>query len=1249
MKKTLRGMKSHIISLTGLHRSRSLSDINNQYSGPVCLLKKTSKKYNPHWRQLRRWVFIFVMLRRIRIDIELYGYTLTPEQFAKQMPSDKSDRRPTLKKLVVRTSSKKFELIAKAQHMWAIGAKCSLRQRWDHVVLVLILYCLLVLSVRIGFTDPSDHPLWTPLDLALDACFMFDILMNYLTVSSETPTYDEIMASRRGYLASRDFACDVFQCVPFYLLHLTNPTRYAQDTLRLIRWMKVFRVNRFNRVMTSLKDGTLLRMRRTLRDNHPVAHRSASIVSVLLILIHTFACMWYFVSSIFRGTMSGHLFDQSWPEQLGVAGGNSGIWPKYLLSVYWMIGTFSTVGYADAVPRTLAERLFISVVELCALACLAFVTANFTSVITEHDKVRTDLEVRMAGILKFCAFHNFPPDVVTKIRLTLTTRWEDQKRMIAETADVLLSLPESMRDEVALLVYKDSIEAAPFFHNKSAEFVSRLVGHFRPVHYKAGSSISAGQKSLKNWYFLRRGSVIAQAKLRRSFLKLVPNSTMGEIALFIKFKPLYDFKLFCMSDCDLYSIPLAVLSEIGTQFPQDLMAMERVAQVRFKRLYETKKRIHVNMKRMSPMCKNVKEICDTASHKVRPGSVKRHLFKSPKNKFTEMFRHSQIVKSDTRLAMDAANQDDSQMANGQSAVNPALVTDLQSIFDLVQNLLELSKKDDHPPPADLFAFATEPPLPVTRRRSSLPLLLPTREPASPQSILKQQSRLQPVSPRNILANQQTFPFEIEPSPVSPKHSPVSPKQVKFTDNVDSKPVTFARQASLGQVLLQTRSPDIETSEFGSPRPPAIDTGESDVKSPKLATTPLLRQVSRGQIMLQARSPKTSSSAPNSPPDRRSVMQISQRNLLQRGKSQQNMNTRPSVQLSRGTSQQSLNLAKPGQLSRGFSQENLSMNHPTQLSRGVSQQSLNIGKPVQLSRGFSQQNLNLRQPVQLSRGASQQNLNTGQPVRLSRGASQQNMNIMPSARLSTQMDPGLQQRVSPLVRGLSQQRISVSPRRISEDERASVLLNCLLARDSRIDSVTALEELARDGRVDSLAAGSPNALLTIEEDGSELDHVADVVAIAASLGSGRGLVVENSKSTRSLLLKTLAKNGIKCDAASDGETAVFKAKSREYSFILMDIELGGQIDGVSATRQIRDHDLREQRTPAFVFALTGHCTRAALERYAANGFNGAIEKGAMVVTAFMEAMASVHDDPSNFVFVDQQNRSTSSCLSELEED
>ena len=69
-------------------------------------------------------------------------------------------------------------------------------------------------------------------------------------------------------------------------------------------------------------------------------------------------------------------------------------------------------------------------------------------------------------------------------------------------------------------------------------------------------------------------------------------------ALFIKYKPLYDFKIYCLEDCDLHTVSFAIMSELKEQFPKDFMCLEKVAVVRFKRLFGTKKKIGINSKNL---------------------------------------------------------------------------------------------------------------------------------------------------------------------------------------------------------------------------------------------------------------------------------------------------------------------------------------------------------------------------------------------------------------------------------------------------------------------------------------------------------------------------------------------------------------------------------------------------------------------------------------------------------------------------
>lgn len=83
-------------------------------------------------------------------------------------------------------------------------------------------------------------------------------------------------------------------------------------------------------------------------------------------------------------------------------------------------------------------------------------------------------------------------------------------------------------------------------------------------------------------------------------------------------------------------------------------------------------------------------------------------------------------------------------------------------------------------------------------------------------------------------------------------------------------------------------------------------------------------------------------------------------------------------------------------------------------------------------------------------------------------------------------------------------------------------------------------------------------------------------------------------------------GYSCDIATTGPDAVSKAIQTDYAAILMDIELP-EMNGLDATRTIRQHEMRHGRTPSFIVGLTAHAMAEDRARCLAAGMNDYIAK------------------------------------------
>lgn len=98
-----------------------------------------------------------------------------------------------------------------------------------------------------------------------------------------------------------------------------------------------------------------------------------------------------------------------------------------------------------------------------------------------------------------------------------------------------------------------------------------------------------------------------------------------------------------------------------------------------------------------------------------------------------------------------------------------------------------------------------------------------------------------------------------------------------------------------------------------------------------------------------------------------------------------------------------------------------------------------------------------------------------------------------------------------------------------------------------------------------------------------------------------LVVEDNKINQVITKKMLAKKGITCDIANNGNEAIDAAKNNEYACILMDIHMPG-ISGTEATIQIRKFN---SEIP--IIALTAISMEDSLDEFYAAGCNAVVTK------------------------------------------
>ena len=108
------------------------------------------------------------------------------------------------------------------------------------------------------------------------------------------------------------------------------------------------------------------------------------------------------------------------------------------------------------------------------------------------------------------------------------------------------------------------------------------------------------------------------------------------------------------------------------------------------------------------------------------------------------------------------------------------------------------------------------------------------------------------------------------------------------------------------------------------------------------------------------------------------------------------------------------------------------------------------------------------------------------------------------------------------------------------------------------------------------------------------------------GQARILVVEDNSINQDVALGMLSKMGCKADAVANGQEALDALAIISYDLVLMDVQMP-EMDGLEATRLIRDPGSRVLNHGVPVIALTAHAMASDRDRCLQAGMNGYLSK------------------------------------------
>ena len=225
-----------------------------------------------------------------------------------------------------------------------------LSRLFDCVITALILSSVVMVFAATFDLSPRVIKTVSVLEGVASAVFTIEYALRIATADLLYPQYGKIV-SRIKYIFSPMAIIDLVAIMPFWLPMLLPGTMLGIRALRLVRLMRIFKLNRYSDAMKSLAEVIALKRRELL-------------------------CSMFFVGLLMLAS-SLLMYSAEHEAQPAVfRNAFSGLW--------WAVATLTTVGYGDIYPVTTLGRIVGAFIAFSGLAAVAIPTGIISSGLTER-------------------------------------------------------------------------------------------------------------------------------------------------------------------------------------------------------------------------------------------------------------------------------------------------------------------------------------------------------------------------------------------------------------------------------------------------------------------------------------------------------------------------------------------------------------------------------------------------------------------------------------------------------------------------------------------------------------------------------------------------------------------------------------------------------------------------------------------------------------------------------------------------
>lgn len=227
---------------------------------------------------------------------------------------------------------------------------------FDFIIIALIIVNVITIIIdTFTITDAVRNAI-SKIETVSVVIFTVEYLLRLWTSDMLNPDYGKIKAMVK-YIFSFMAVIDLLAILPFYLPFLIPFDLRVLRTLRIVRLFRLFKVSRYTNAFTTIST--------VFKRKSSQLISSVFVVALLMV-----------ISSILMYNAEHDVQPDKFENAF------SGLW--------WAVATFTTVGYGDIYPITVAGKILSSFIALLGIGLVAvptgIISAGFVEVVTESQE-----------------------------------------------------------------------------------------------------------------------------------------------------------------------------------------------------------------------------------------------------------------------------------------------------------------------------------------------------------------------------------------------------------------------------------------------------------------------------------------------------------------------------------------------------------------------------------------------------------------------------------------------------------------------------------------------------------------------------------------------------------------------------------------------------------------------------------------------------------------------------------------------